>query len=187
MNAMIRILLGSFLVIALLAACGTKDSPRVLPAGEQITEIEDLMKQMFKYSSAPNMRSESDSVTDVLKSRYDRFVDEYPKHEMAPVYLDQAANIGRKKRDYSSALEYYNRIINEYPEYENIIEVKFLIAFVYDAELRDKDKAREHYQSVADEYPNHVFGQDAKARLENLHMTDEELIEHFEKSNDISD
>lgn len=174
---------GSVLILTLLFACGGGNGETTVPASAQITEIEGLMKQMFKYSSAPDMRAESDSVVDLLKSRYDEFVKEFPQHEMAPVYLDQAANIGRKKRDYKMALGYYDRIIKEYPDFDNIIEVKFLVAFVYDAELQDKEKAREHYQAVADAYPNHVFGVDAKARLANLHMTDEELIEYFEKNN----
>ncbi len=186
MKTTMRHLLVSMLTLSIAASCGSGDDGSPVPAGNQISEIESLMKQMFEYSSSRDMRAESDSVADLLETRYDRFVKDYPKHEMAPVYLDQAANIGRKKRDYESALNYYDRIIKDYPDYENIIEVKFLVAFVYDAELRDKDKARIHYQAVADEYPDNVFGKDAKARLENLHMTDEELIEYFEKNNNLN-
>jgi len=169
--------------IVVLVSCATDKVSTPLPASDQIAEIEEIMEKMFEISTNSNMRAQSDSIMEVLNERYDRFVKENPEHEMAPVYLDNAANIARKKKDYKTALEYYNRIVKDYPQSENIVDTKFLIAFVYDAELNNKEKAREQYQAVVDEYPNHILGRNAKARLENLHMSDEELIEHFESMN----
>lgn len=168
------------LILYSSCADGGKSAPT---EAERIEEIERLMADMFKYSSSPDMRAESDSVAALLKERYDAFVAKYPEHEVAPMYLDQAANIARKDKDYPAVLDYYQRIVKDYPDYENIVQVKFLIAFVYDTELNDKEKARSHYQAVASEHPEHNFGKNAKARLENLHMSDQELMEHFQEKN----
>ena len=80
---------------------------------------------------------------------------------------------------------YYDKIIEEYPEYRNRVDILFTKAFVYDNELKDKEAAREAYQLVADTYPDTKFGKDAKTCLSILHMSDEDLIKAFEKENGI--
>lgn len=186
MSALTKSYLSLIAVFTILAYCVSCSSSESVPADVQITQIDALMQEMFDYSSKPDMRPQSDSVMNLLRGRYDRFVVEYPEHEMAPVFLDRAANIARNKKDYKAALDYYSRIVKEYPNSENIVDTKFLIAFVYDTELNDKEKAREQYEAVANEYPDHILGRNAKQRLQNLHMSDKELIESFEKQNKLA-
>jgi len=167
--------------IALLVACSspqTAEEQEVLPAAEQISNLESLEKQMFTDKAQPD-----DSLANVIMDGYERFASQYPEHEMAPVFLDRSANVARGFRQYDRVLKDYKKIVSDYPDYEKIIETRFLIAFTYDNELKDKVEAEKHYKAIAEEYPNHLFGKEAKQRLATLHMSDEELIQHFKELN----
>jgi tetratricopeptide (TPR) repeat protein len=118
-----------------------------------------------------------------LLGDYEDFASSCPENDMAPIFLDRAANIARGLKDYERGLKNYQAIVDRYPNFDRIIETKFLIAFMYDNEIKDKSKAEEHYKAVAEEYPTHVFGKNAKDRLVTLHMSDKELLEFFEEKN----
>ncbi len=160
----------ALLALLTLASCNSEaDKIRSIEACEQV--LFDKEKEF------------DENIAKQLLSDYEDFSSSYPKNEMAPVFLDRAANIARGLKDYQRGLDNYQAIVDGYPEFERIIETKFLIAFMYDNEIKDKAKAEQHYKAVAEEYPGHVFGRNAKDRLITLHMTDEELLEFFEKKN----
>ncbi|NNC82499.1 MAG: tetratricopeptide repeat protein [Flavobacteriales bacterium] len=163
----------NFLIVILLLgsmACTT--------AAERIGQIEQLEIAMFDKDK----KFDEDIARDLMGD-YEQFAEEFPEHEMAPEFLDRAANIARQLKEYERGLENYQTIVVRYPDFEKIIETKFLIAFMYDVELKNKEKAEEKYKAVAEQYPDHVFGKNAKDRLVTLHMSDEELIEFFNQKN----
>ncbi|NND93913.1 MAG: hypothetical protein HKN45_03555 [Flavobacteriales bacterium] len=145
---------------------------------EKIMHIEDTEKVLFDKE-----KDFDETLAEQLLNEYEAFAASYPENEMTPVYLDRAANIARGLKDFERGLKNYQAIVEGYPEFERIIETKFLIAFMYDNEIKDKAKAEEHYKAVAQEYPDHIFGRNAKDRLITLHMSDEELLEFFDEKN----
>lgn len=178
MRTLSRIVLLSSIALILSACGGETSSTKALPA-EDIKAIEALESQLFSELQEPK-----EDVAKKLMANYEQFAKEHPEHEQAPVYLDQSANIARSIfRDYKRGLACYEGIVEKYPDYDRIIDVKFFIAFMYDNELKDKAKAEEHYKAIAEQYPDHIFGRNAKDRLKTLHISDKELLEHWEKKN----
>lgn len=166
----------SFLIIL---SCGvsTQDSSNEERSGEQLLEhIEGLEEELFNTMASPD-----DSIAHELIRSYERFAEQDPGHEMAPEFLFRAANVARSFKEYDQALAFYQRILKNHGSYQNKIETEFLIAFMYDNDFKDKEKARAEYERISETYPDHIFGIQAAQRLEHIDLTDEELIELFER------
>ncbi|MFT4661686.1 MAG: tetratricopeptide (TPR) repeat protein [Patiriisocius sp.] len=161
-----------FLLAFALVSCAEKSSD------VSHLDIENIEKSLFK-----NPNSISDSLKLVAFEAYNEFSTKHPKDEMSPEYLFRAANISRSFKKYDEAIRIYQRIVDLYPAYNMVTESHFLIAFVYDSDLNDKEKASAIYEQVAKKYPNEKFGKEAAMRLETIHLTDEELMDMFRKKN----
>ena len=86
------------------------------------------------------------------------------------------------KQDPQESIKMVDRLITDYPDYENNPVALFMLAsFVYDEQMHDLDKARETYQRVIDEYPGTPFANDAAIAITQLGMTPEELVRMFEE------
>ena len=162
--------------VILFSACGSQ-----LTEKESITQIEKMEKDLFATMETPD-----DSLADALMTAYESFDAQFKESELAPEYLFRAANLARSFNDYKRAIGHYEAIVDHHADYENIIETKFMIAFMYDNDFKDKKKAEELYKSIAAEYPEHIFGREANKRLETLHMSDQEMLEYFKRKNGLS-
>lgn len=168
-----------FALLVILLSCGVsnQESSTGELSGEQLLEhIEGLEEELFNTMASPD-----DSIAHELIRSYERFADKDPGHEMAPEFLFRAANVARSFKEYDQALAFYQRILKNHGSYQNKIETEFLIAFMYDNDFKDKEKAKAEYQRISQTYPDHIFGIQAAQRLEHIDLTDEELIELFER------
>jgi len=87
----------------------------------------------------------------------------------------QAAN------DFPKAVNLYDRIYTQYPNYEKAAQALFLKAFTYDNDLNDKGTARALYEEFLKKYPNDDFADDTQFLLNNLGKNDEEIIKGFKE------
>ena len=163
-------------VSMILFSCANRMSDK-----ESIAQIEQMEKKLFATMEAPD-----DSLANDLMTAYEQFNEDYKENELAPECLFRSANLARSFNQYQRALGYYQSIVDGHPYYQNIIETKFMIAFMYDNDLKDKKKAEELYKSISAEYPNHIFGREAAKRMETLHMTDQEMLDYFKRKNGLS-
>lgn len=125
-----------------------------------------------------------EGISKELKTAYLEYSGKYPDDELTPEYYFRAANMARALKNYPEALDIYRVIVKDYPDFEHHVESHFMIALVYDNDLKDKFNAKRVYNEVAEKYPNHKFGQDAKLILDTyIEMTDEELIKYLEEKN----
>jgi TolA-binding protein len=80
------------------------------------------------------------------------------------------------------AIEFFERLRSEYPDYPRTADALFLEAFVYDDQVKDYAKAGELYRLFIEKYPNHPFAKDAEASLNMLGKSNEDLIKEFEEN-----
>ena len=59
--------------------------------------------------------------------------------------------------------------------------------FTFDNDLHDKETAKKYYQEFLDHYPKHKMAGDVKLLMATLTKTDAQLIEEFERKNNIKD
>ena len=143
---------------------------------QQITELETKLRKNTEERIDPKDASE-------ILDLYHTFSDKFPEEEIAPEYLFKAGEVSMGIGNYQRAIGYFERIRKDYPNFDKSPESLFIIGFIYDSYLQQKGKAKEVYEKVIAEYPEHKFAEDAKASINLLTMTDDELIEMFQQKN----
>lgn len=101
--------------------------------------------------------------------------------DKAPEWLFQAGDVAGSLRDYDKTLALYQRINEQYPNYERAPQVLFMRAFTLDNELKQLEQARALYQAFLEKYPDNEFADDAQFLLDNLGKSEEEIIQSFLK------
>jgi TolA-binding protein len=81
------------------------------------------------------------------------------------------------------AVKYFQTVVEDHPEFAKAPEALFLCGFCEETLNVDTAKARQYYESFIRQFPQHRLAQDAKFSVQNLGLTDEQLIEQFEKAN----
>lgn len=107
---------------------------------------------------------------------YIQFADSYPSDSLTPCYLHSAAKVATSMGLIDNMLECYDRVINNYPNYEKMDECFYEKALALDNAGR-KNEARLAYQEFLDEYPEHFLAEDFRKALRLLDMSDELLLD----------
>lgn len=104
---------------------------------------------------------------------------------LAPVFLIKAGQIAQSVKKYTQAQAFFQKCIDEFPNFKSRGAAMFLLAQLYDDALilNNESEARTIYHQILREYPNTSYANDAKACIQNLGKSDEQLIEEFLKKN----
>lgn len=91
-----------------------------------------------------------------------------PYGKLADDVYYQKAKIFLKKKDYLGAEQLLNKVITDYT-YELLgDDATFLMAQLYDYNLKDSNKAMEYYQKILTVYPDSLYTIDARKRYREL-------------------
>ena len=111
------------------------------------------------------------------------FVNTYPKHAEAPVVLMKSIRAAHGLKKYVVAVDALDRLVKNYPDYQEVEQCLYLKAFILDFEMREEDRAKAAYDELLAAFPNSKHAETVKARLESIGLSDEELIRKFEAQN----
>jgi len=143
---------------------------------ENITELEN---ELFGGEMATPDLAKAKQLVDM----YIAYANQHPKSEESADLLFKAADISMNLGSAQNTIALFNRILMEYPDFENRSTVMFLKGFVYEDQVKDYEKAGRCYMEFLDNYPESDFADDAKVSLDNLGKSPEELIKEFESKN----
>lgn len=175
------------LIVLLLAACGggsdkasdnaQADSTLVTPAfmAGRIHAMEDSI-----FANPAFDRRGAVALLDV----YQAYARAYPADSLSPEYLVRAAGIQRNLKDPQAAIDLFDRIIRDYPNWKDIVVCYYQKGLIYQDDLKQLGAAKTAYEEVLRRFPDHVFGQEAKLMIDNLQYSNEELIERYRKQNE---
>lgn len=166
---MIKNIFAVVLVSISMISCG--DSRK-----EELAKIEALENEL----SNDSIKTANVNKVYNLHIAYNGFADKFPKDSLAPVFLFRGGDmcIGLKWK--KQAIEFFERVRNEYPDFKRTPDALFLEAFVYEDQVKDLAKAGELYRLFIEKYPQHPYAKDAAALIENLGKSPEDLIKEFE-------
>jgi len=125
---------------------------------------------------------DSVSVLELLSS-YQNFALKYPKDSLSPEYLYKAAALTNSIGRGTQAIELYETIIQNYPDFKKLPDCYFMEAFVYENVLGNIGKAAEKYSEFIEKFPNHPLADDALTALKFLGKTPDEILQEFGKMN----
>jgi tetratricopeptide (TPR) repeat protein len=177
-----------FIIVSLACvACGdthpadqaeNRASAMTQEAADKITAIEALEAQVSADSSGQNLR-----LRQQLLVAYSDFINFNNAEEMTPEYLFRAAKLANEVGKPRKAIEHLINLHDGFPKYPRRTEAAFLIAFLYENMLNDREMAEKYYEKVVELYPESTWAEDAKASLKLLYLTDEEKIAKFIEQN----
>lgn len=171
-NLYIVIMLG----IIGISACKSVDPAKKDSLVKQITESENKIYADSGFKVNPIIAVK-------VINLYTQFADQFPDDSLAPGYLFKSAEIYMNLNAGQKAVTYYNKVYSQYPNYKKAAVCLFLQAFIYETQLGDLVKAKDFYSKFISEFPTHELVRDAKASIENLGKSPEELIRSFEQKN----
>lgn len=164
----------SFIIaVILFAACGAEKTPRLI-ALDEIKKSEAAMHQNINLN---------DSIATAAIVAYEKFVNQFPTDVLCPDFLFKSAEIATASKQYEKALVLYNQITFKYPSYVLIQESYFLKASLLDNYIQRDGEAKHAYEELIEKFPKSNYISDAKAAIANLGLSDQELIQAFEKKN----
>lgn len=139
------------------------------------SSIDELTQAMQEeaYPSQENMEK--------VIELYDEYISKYPDSEESFTYMELKAKYLSANNQQEEAIEAYDDLIQKYPEDERSAEALFMQAFIFENYLFDKTKAKEKYSDFLKHYPNHELADDAVFSIENLSLSNQELLEKLKQ------
>ena len=171
-------------LVAIMTSCGNNETkvektPEVLK--EEARKAIEKERDRLLNASGPL----DPILADNMINLYMDFVKNNPGDPEAQEYLFQAGSICMSKGDYKRSLRLFENSIHNYPDGPRSPDSYFMSGFVNQNYLNRLGAAEEAYKKVIEYYPRHELALQARATLETINLTDEELIERFEKINDV--
>lgn len=148
----------------------------IVDTAKFLVDLAALEKRINDNVNSPNEKD--------LKKAIGSFQDYaaiFPEDPKSPDYLFKAADFAYSVHQVEKSVKLLQRIIDLYPTYNRIEDVKFTRASHLDFELRDTTAAKEAYQSFIKEFPNSELIDDCNSRIKNIRYSAEEMADIFIK------
>lgn len=136
---------------------------------------------MEKRLYSPQATSFDKAKWDSLITLYEGFCKRFPEDSLVPGYTFNAANISMNSGNGQKALAFFQEIIDKYPNYRKAPLCLFFKGYVYENLQHDLGKAKEIYLQFIEKYPNNEFVSAARASIQNLGKTPEQMVREFEE------
>lgn len=118
-----------------------------------------------------------------LVNYYCSYATNNPSDSLSPEYLFKALDVSLNLNNPQRTIGIADRLCKEYPYYAKTPVAMFVKGFVYETQYGNEEAARKAYEEFIKAYPDSELVSDAKASIENLGLTPEELIRKFEQQN----
>lgn len=150
------------------------------PSEEQfLNKIAEMEKTLNADSTKVPEKAEAVKLIDL----YADFAVKFPQSEQASECLFKAARYCMSYMLSTKAVEFFDNIIKNYPQYPKLPDCYFLKAFVYDSQLSNLPMARKTYEELIAKYPNHELSVQAKGLIDILGKNLEDVVAGFEEKN----
>ena len=160
----------------LLVACHNANE---IPSRDDLAAAIDSIEQPLMQ--AANLAPVDTAKGQQLIEQYLLFADNYPDDSLAPHYLHRAAQVANALDHTDLMAVYYDRVIDNYPNYKQLDECYYEKGIALDNAGR-KEEARKAYQAFLEEYPNHFLAEDIQRALALLDLSDELLLQYLQQN-----
>ena len=154
----------AFLMLLLFFSCSSKKSDKELFDEAQM----DLKEQKFPEAVVA----------------FDEIINDHPESELAPEALSQLASIYQNKQikslsdreNLDKAILLFKKLHDDYPKSEYAPSGLFMAGFINANELKNYEEATALYKQFLTEYPDDELAVSAKAELDNMGLSPEEIL-----------
>ena len=154
----------TFLVMIFLVSCGTQDDQDLYDSAKENLQSEEYVNALADFR---------------------KLVDNFPKSkhraevyfEIGKLYHGKVDKNLSEEESFKQAISYYESVYTTFPDNENAPNALFMSAFLYANELELLDSAREKYDLFLKKYPDHEMAASARAELDNLGISAEDILQ----------
>lgn len=181
-----------FVSSVILVSCGGNTEEKPVTEVKKDTVVvnsgncDSYFKEAQHYDSillkATNLNKQ---VGETAINSFNKYASECKNDSLAPMFLVKAGQVAQSIGNFTQAQILLKKCADEFPKFKNRGAALFLLAQLYDeaSMLNNEAEAKNIYQQIIKEYPNSAWERDAKASLNNLGKTDEQLVQEFLKKN----
>ena len=95
----------------------------------------------------------------------DSLLQQFPGHSLEDDVLYLKAEIYKKTRAYESAIEMYQRIVDQYKDSIRADNALFALAEIYEYQLKDIETAKKYYEAIFIDYSDSTFAVEARKKF----------------------
>lgn len=179
--------IAAIMMIGLLVSCGqTSEQTERDEDGKTLTpemmreNIAELEKDLVKGKRVSQLNTNK---AKRLIQQYQMYINSNPSDSTSASYLHKAADLSVGVGNFDASIRFIDKLIEDHQDFEKLPEIMLFKGFVYEAHLDNHANAVKAYEALRDRFPNHKLANDAKAAIENLTLTEEELLQKFEQMN----
>ena len=163
----------------IISSCSQNNSEeKSSPEADLLVKISELETQVFNSAAVLNAPKAKE-----LYTLYIGYADNHLSSDSSAEFLFKAGELMIGTEEYEKAIGIFDRLVTNYPEYEKSPQASYLQGFIYDEYLDKKGKAKERYEAMIDAYPRHPLANDARASIQLLGMSQEEILKMLEEKN----
>ena len=153
---------GLFLILTLPLMRCTEDAASK-GCADRLTAIAAMEKQMLESAETLNASLRSD-----LMRAYAEFSNDCHDFEQTPEFLFRRADLLRSAGQFQEAMTQLRDIHDHYKDFDKRPICAFLVGFIAEVELNDREQARKIYEQVIELHPESPAAVWAKQSIESL-------------------
>lgn len=167
----------SMAAIALLfTACGPSEKP-LSERDRSLARIDSMETILFADEEA-----DADPRAGMqLVREYAHFYQSNEKDSLAVDMLFKAGEVSMGIGQGNLAVKYFRRVADDHADFSKSPEALFLCGFCEENLNRDTAQARFFYESFVQKFPEHKLAEDAQFSIQNMSMSDDDLIKMFQE------
>ncbi len=167
-----------YLVPLLFFACNSGSSESVLSKEQLLDSLNFTFDKLQGDLDAVEIVSYSEEQLQFAED----LLANYPQAAELDKWLFEGGKAGRTSGEYERGIKLFDAYLSGGYQ-EKAAEALFLKGFIYDEDLKAKEKAEGCYKELLEKYPNHELADDAQALLDQLYMTDQQIIDMLMQKN----
>lgn len=154
----------------------------------QVMILEDVEQKLERIEELERKVSDDQQIQDFASRKklmvaYSVFVNNHRDNPRTPEYLFRAGKLANEIGKHRKAIDYLTQVHDGFPSFDKRAESAFLVGFIYEHMLNDREMAQRTYEAVIDNYPDTQWAADAKASIDLLYLTDKQKIQKFKEQN----
>ncbi|MBV41464.1 MAG: hypothetical protein CL834_00340 [Crocinitomicaceae bacterium] len=160
----LQVLIGLFVVTTFFGV-GCDDGKSENVCSERLRQIEKMEGQLFDASETADA-----SLRSALMTAYAEFSNDCHASEQTPEFLFRRADLLRSAGQYQEAMTQLRDIHDHYKDFEKRPICAFLVGFIAEVELNDREQARKTYEQVIELHPKSSAAIWAQQSIGNLDL-----------------
>ena len=177
MRHLIKFVFLIFVAYSLLISCQSGNTKGVDSKQVLLDSIQSMEADLHS-----DIEVDAEKAQDMIVM-YLNYSNRYKKDSLSPEYLFRAAEIAMNTDKPIDACSYLYRIERQYEDFDKMPAVYYLLGFVNQNMIGDKQNAEAYYQKFLDKYPNHSRAEEVAIIMNSIHIDDLELVREFEMQN----